>query len=134
MKFNVLFPVAALGLAIGAASGQAMAQAAVQGADGSQSAGSAGTHSFAVAPTSVYGGAESQAAIRFRGPGLPGGEAQQTIGTGSRHPLFDVAGYDGVIFAPVTPPYNAAATYTTYAGQPGRGTTNAMAQGTDGAP
>ncbi len=129
MKFNDLLPVLGAVSAILAGSSlgsvQAMAQNGGQGGSGA---------SYTVAPTSVYGSAQSQAAIRFRGPGLPGGEAQQTIGTGSRHPLFDVAGYDGVIFAPVTPPYDSAATYTTYAGQPGRGTTNVMAQGTDGAP
>ncbi len=95
---------------------------------------SALAQSYSPAPTPVYGSTESQSSIRFRGPGLPGPEAQQSIGTGPRHILFDVAGYDGVISAPVTPPYNAAATYRTYAGQPGNGRNAVLAQTTDGAP
>ncbi|MCQ8276931.1 hypothetical protein NFI95_00510 [Acetobacteraceae bacterium KSS8] len=95
---------------------------------------SATAQSYTAAPTPVYGSAESQSSIRFHGPGLPGAEAQQSVKAGSRHVLFDVAGYDGVIFAPVTPPYDAASTYRTYAGQPGRGATALLSQTVDGAP
>lgn len=125
MRITDLFPLSGqISLAVLSC---AVALAVQTGAANAQSA-------FTMAPTPVYGSTESQAGIRYQGPGLPGSEAQQPIASGSRHALFDVAGYDGVIYSPVTPPYNAAATYRTYAGQPGHGADAVAALGVDGAP
>ncbi len=66
--------------------------------------------------------------------GLPPVDASQnTRGTGNRE-VFQVLGLSGEIAAPVTPAYNADATYRTFAGQPGNGANAVLAQTIDGAP
>jgi hypothetical protein len=116
MKINELFPLAAVGIAVSlGGAGTALAQ------------------TFTVAPTPVYGSATAQATTRFRGPGLPGGEAQQAVSVDSRRPIFTVAGYQGAVFAPVAPPYSSASAYTTFAGQPERGAEVLTTRSIDGA-
>jgi hypothetical protein len=58
----------------------------------------------------------------------------QTTRNPNQAPAFHVFGAPVVISAPVDAPYNAAAAYGTYAGQPGYGPNAVMAASVGGAP
>ncbi|GBQ88726.1 hypothetical protein AA13595_2465 [Gluconacetobacter johannae DSM 13595] len=79
--------------------------------------------------------AYSPAVTAVGGPGLPSIEARQTPREPNSVPShFSVFGVPVKFNAPVTPPYNAAFTYSTYAGQPGRGWDAVGAEGAAGQP
>ncbi len=67
--------------------------------------------------------------------GLPGATARQTTstGTGWRSPV-SILGMPLRIAAPVTPAYNNAAAFSTFAGQPENGKDAVLQQSIDGAP
>ena len=69
-----------------------------------------------------------------QGPGMPPVDAQQTPRNTNHRELFRVLGLSAQVSAPVTPPYNGDNTYTTFAGQPGRGQTAILAQSMNGSP
>ena len=119
MQISRIVPLVSgvVGLAALLGSGAAMAQSQRQTAPG---------------PTS--GTSTDSTIVQERAPGLPSVDASQnTRGTNNRE-VFQVLGFEGEIAAPVTPAYNADATYRTFAGQPGNGANAVLAQTIDGAP
>ena len=58
----------------------------------------------------------------------------QTTRNRNQAPAFHIFGVPVVIQAPVTPPYNADAAYTTFAGQPGQGPNAVIAASQAGTP
>ena len=67
--------------------------------------------------------------------GLPGATARQTTSTGTGwHSPVSILGMPLRVAAPVTPAYNNAAAYSTFAGQPENGKDAVMQQSIDGAP
>ena len=78
--------------------------------------------------------ASNSTIVEQKGPGLPPVDAQQTTRSTNNTEVFKVLGLSGQINAPVTPGYDADATYHTYAGQPGNGQNAILSQGTDGSP
>lgn len=86
------------------------------------------------APGPTSGTNNDSTIFQEQAPGLPSVDASQnTRGTNNRE-VFQVLGFEGEIAAPVTPAYNADATYRTFAGQPGNGANAVLAQTIDGAP
>lgn len=89
-------------------------------------------------PASTSSPAASQSSngvvIDKQGPGMPPVDAQQTPRNTNHKELFRVLGLSAQVSAPVTPAYNADSTYTTFAGQPGRGQTAILAQSMNGSP
>ena len=86
------------------------------------------------APGPISGTSTDGTIIQDQAPGLPPVDASQNVrGTNNRE-VFQVLGLSGVIAAPVTPAYNADATYHTFAGQPGNGANAVLAQSMDGSP
>ena len=69
-------------------------------------------------------------------PGLPSVTARQSTstGTGSSGSRFSILGVPLRVAAPVTPPYDNSAAYSTFAGQPTRGKDAVLQQSIDGAP
>ncbi|GBQ37283.1 hypothetical protein [Gluconacetobacter azotocaptans] len=79
--------------------------------------------------------AYSPAVTAVGGAGLPSIEARQTPRDPNSVPSHvSVFGVPVKFNAPVTPPYNAAFTYSTYAGQPGTGWDAIGAEGAAGHP
>ncbi|WP_246386950.1 hypothetical protein [Gluconacetobacter sacchari] len=77
----------------------------------------------------------SPAVTALHGPGLPSIEARQTPRDDRDVPShFSVFGVPVKFDAPVQPSYNADFTYSTYAGQPGRGINAIGAEGAAGQP
>lgn len=77
------------------------------------------------------------AAPRVGAQSTPAGAAlseQQTVKSTNHRPAFTVLGVPVVIAAPVDAPYNAAAAYSTYAGQPGFGPNAVLANSVGSAP
>ena len=67
--------------------------------------------------------------------GLPGATARQTTSTGTGwHSPVSILGMPLRVAAPVTPAYNNAAAYSTFAGQPENGKDAVLQQSIDGAP
>ncbi|MBE7210618.1 MAG: hypothetical protein INR65_06330 [Gluconacetobacter diazotrophicus] len=66
-------------------------------------------------------------------PGLPSANANQSI-RDTNTPVFQVAGFNGYVTAPVIPAYDADNNLRTFAGQPGRGSTAVLQQGMYGTP
>ena len=114
-KTGLAAAIMALGLSTGAAS--ALAQATQGGR-----------------PSAANSTASNSTIVEQKGPGLPPVDAHQTTRSTDNHEVFRILGLSGQINAPVTPSYNADATYHTYAGQPGNGQSAILAQGTDGSP
>ena len=85
-------------------------------------------------PSAANSTASNSTIVEQKGPGLPPVDAQQTTRSTDNHEVFKILGLSGQINAPVTPGYNADATYHTYAGQPGNGQNAILSQGTDGSP
>lgn len=69
-----------------------------------------------------------------KAPGLPSVTASQTPRLPYNGPALEAGGMRFFFNAPVTPPYNATSTYTTYAGQPGGGRDAVGQQGAAGEP
>ena len=67
--------------------------------------------------------------------GLPGATARQTTSTGTGwHSPVSILGMPLRVAAPVTPAYNNAAAFSTFAGQPENGKDAVLQQSIDGAP
>ncbi|QNT77346.1 hypothetical protein [Entomobacter blattae] len=66
--------------------------------------------------------------------GLPSVTANQTPREPYNGPALEAGGMRFFFNAPVSPPYNASSTYTTYAGQPGGGWNATGQQGAAGEP
>lgn len=88
----------------------------------------------ATAPGPSSGATTSGTITNERGPGMPPVDAHQTTRGTNNHEVFHVLGMSGQIAAPVTPPYNGSATYTTFGGQPENGGPAVLAHSMDGAP
>lgn len=72
---------------------------------------------------------QSDSVTSQKGPGMPGSTPSQSPNRPYNGPSINIPGthIPAYFNAPVSPPYNAAASYDTYAGQPG-GNRNAILQ------
>lgn len=86
------------------------------------------------APGPTSGANNSSTITQEQAPGMPPVNAHQTARGTSNREVFQVLGMSGVIAAPVTPAYNGAATYSTFAGDPANGRNAILAASIDGAP
>ncbi|CAI3925204.1 unnamed protein product [Commensalibacter communis] len=79
--------------------------------------------------TSSMTATQSDSVTSKKGPGLPGSTPSQSPNRPYNGPSINIpgTGIRAYFDAPVSPPYNAAASYDTYAGQPG-GNRNAILQ------
>lgn len=71
--------------------------------------------------TSTMTATQSDSVTSQKGPGLPGSTPSQSPNRPYNGPSINIpgTGIRAYFNAPVSPPYNAAASYDTYAGQPG---------------
>nr|WP_321986487.1 hypothetical protein [uncultured Lichenicoccus sp.] len=121
--FRLATPVifaTATGLGPALASGQAQAQALRASSANSTAAGMTANRNSLATPNTT---------------GLPGTTASQSISTGTGSPSpVSILGMPLRVSAPVTPSYNGAGSYSTFAGQPERGQDDVLQQSIDGAP
>ena len=85
-------------------------------------------------PSAANSTASNNTVVEQKGPGLPPVDAHQSTRNTNNTEVFRLLGMSGQVNSPVTPAYNGAATYNTYAGQPGNGQNAILAAGADGSP